>query len=1080
MNYNRAIMVTNSPLPRIALLATAFFVSLPYSQNKTFAIEPDVQEWFEREVRPLLSEHCYSCHSSSVDQPKGGLALDSREAILKGGDSGPAAVAGQPDASLLVQAVRRQGLEMPPDKKLTARDQATLDRWVQLGLPWPESSSSAAATSGDWVSARVATHWAWQSMKPALPPQLDHDAWSSTSSDRFIYKELVNNGLTPAPQADSITLLRRLAYDLTGLPPTAEMAAAYSQQMADEATYQRVIDQFINSPQFGVHWGRHWLDVVRYCETLGHEFDYPIRNAWQYRDVVIDGFNTDVPYSDRVREHIAGDLITRPRLHPLTGVNQSLASTGWWWMGDTVHAPVDVRSDWATRVDNQIDVATKGFLGMTVACARCHDHKFDAISLKDYYGFAGVIQSSRRLYCPTDPKGLIADHQKSFDQQGRHLSGRVREIYAAAAKEAADIENWITELSRALAATPDKIDALVPVSSSLFSLRLAVANGQSDLRSNLQSQLHAADQAYRQWEQSSVLFADFSNGLPDGWSVHAAAQPDKQSFCNPQENSGFDWFSSKWPLPARSGLFNSDRWGRRADVVLRSPDFEVQQPCVCIKLRGKGMHSVVLVSNYYMHEFTQLLFDDLRKSVDQPSDAGWITHRGDLQKYFGYPAFLSLEDYDQGWFEVEQVRFAANPPPIQPSAKAIELLSKNLEPSVTVLSELATAVRSAFVHPQPAKEDRQILRDALILSEKLGVTPPIKEMTQLANEADRLRQFDSQAPAATTLITMTEGHPNDARVAIRGNANQPGDAVPRGIFQQQIAGRPANQKSSGRSELAESLASANHPLTARVMVNRVWHHMMGSGLVQSTDNLGVLGGRPTHPELLDYLARQFVQHDWSIKWLVREIALSQAYRTSSMASEELKINDPDGRFWSHRQVKRLTSESLRDSILAVAQSLDLQLGGPSTPVFLTEQMTGRGRPANSGPLDGNSRRSVFVEVRRNFLDPFLLAFDFPMPATSVGKRNVSNVPAQALGLLNDPLVSEMALRWSKATAAVQDSKQRIDVMFLTAFSRPPSDEERQQCLAWITQAGNDATELQQAWNDLAHILFNAKEFSYVR
>jgi hypothetical protein len=274
--------------------------------------------------------------------------------------------------------------------------------------------------------------------------------------------------------------------------------------------------------------------------------------------------------------------------------------------------------------------------------------------------------------------------------------------------------------------------------------------------------------------------------------------------------------------------------------------------------------------------------------------------------------------------------------------------------------------------------------------------------------------------------------------------------------------------------LAQALTDAQHPLTVRVMVNRVWHHLMGHGLVRSPDNFGVLGGRPTHPELLDYLASEFVAHGWSVKWLVREIVLSKTYQLSSTPGRRHRELDADGSLWSYRPVRRLSAEALRDAMLATADSLDVGLRGPSVPVHLNDQMTGRGRPRESGPLDGNNRRSVYVEVRRNFLDPFLMAFDFPMPSTSVGDRNQSNVPAQALGLLNDPLVLELSRRWAESTRDIADPGQRARRMIETAFSRPATDAELEQCLDFVE--GGAPT----CWEEFAHVLINSKEFSYIK
>jgi hypothetical protein len=1049
------------------------------------AITPEVLEWFERDVRPLLAEHCYSCHSSTVESPKGGLRLDSREGILEGGDSGPAAVAGNVDDSLIIDAVRRESVEMPPDKPLSARDQATLARWVELGLPWPEAPAGSTTSEG-WVRERAAVHWAWHPPQPKSPPDMNEDIWSRRPMDRFIASELAANELAPTAACEPATLLRRLSFDLTGLPPNAQQVTEFNAAF-NESSYSQLVDQLLSSPQFGVQWGRHWFDLVRYSETLGHEFDYPVRNAWQYRDATIDAINVDLSYADFVREHLAGDQIPHPRTHPLTGINQSLAATTWWWMGDSVHAPVDIRSDLATRTDNQIDVLSKAFLGMTIACARCHDHKFDAISLKDYYGLVGVIESSRRIYNHTDPLGKITQHQATVAEEVTAADSAARQAYAAVADQPEALREWIETLAQAVRAQPDKLDALLPATNPWFALRPLLVDDFAEGLKQARNRLNSLQSGYARWLEDSTLFADFSQGLPAGWYVQSPGQQSPSiatlaRSVQPQPAT-FEWFHGRLPLPAEGGEFSSQRFGRRAHVTLRSPTFKAERPVICLKMQGKATQSMISVNNYYMHEFTGLLFSDLRKAIDQTTDTGWVTHGGNLNKYLGHPAFISIEDEGEAWFEIQEVRFADRGPPAEPSSLALQSLGGEFTTAAELFDLLDSNLQSSFKSIGSDQLDAAAItwvRSALQLSEALNVDLPLPQAELLSMTANRLQQLDASAPTPTTLTAISEGTPLDSAIAIRGNANQLGDVVPRGCFADLVETPAINQHSSGRWELAQAFTSPTHPLTSRVIVNRVWHHLLGRGLVSSTDNLGVLGGRPTHPALLDYLSTEFVKHDWSIKWLVREIVMSETYRLSSVPTSEQQLHDADGRLWSHRSVKRLTAESLRDTLLATAGSLNRNLAGPSTAIHLTEDMTGRGRPGSSGPLDGDNRRSVFIEVRRNFLDPFLLAFDFPMPSTCTGNRNVSNVPAQALGLSNDPLVEELAQRWAKQLLTLDDPTVRIESMFVTAFGRPPSAEETNECLSLITEAGPAEPQQLQAWIDLAHVLFNAKEFSYVR
>jgi hypothetical protein len=1030
---------------------------------ETEAFSPASIEFFEREVRPLLLEHCSACHSTSVGKVKGGLSLDSHEAMIAGGESGASIVPGKPDESLLVEAIRRESFEMPPEKPLSEKDRLTIERWVAMGAPWPKTKS-IAMDSADWQAQRTASHWAWQPIADVAPPNLAQDDWSMRPLDRFILAGLRAEHLTPVAKADSVALLRRLCFDLTGLPPTLEMSQEFK-DLSDATTYERLVEQLLASPQLGVRWGRHWMDLMRYAETLGHEFDYPIHDAWHYRDSVVDAFNDDVSYRDIVEEHIAGDLLEQPRRHPISGVNQSLAATAWWWLGDSVHAPVDIKNDWAVRIDNQIDVFSKTFLGMTVACARCHDHKFDAIGAHDYYGLAGVIESSRREYTNTDPSGRIEKQQDRIVTALTDADARAREILAQVSREklATWIDNYVTAMRQR---APDKRQTF-GANSPLAPLNLLAIEESAEFAeqaSGLRDHLQRLRESFESWEQQSELFADCSAGLPAGWAVNGIGHRDFE----PE----FDWFSNAIPMPSRQGIFSSQSLGPKQSLTLTSPNFNVTRTHVCIKLRGNATQSAVVVSNYFMQEFHNLLFGDLRKPIDQPHDAGWVIHSGNLNKYLGHSAYLSFEDKGKAWFELDSVRFADQPPPEEPHAFAVTLLSEPIASRDDLYNKLLDGL-SASLTTALTQEPTSVEVVRALIKAAVETEIPFHELADLREDAQKLQQIDDATPAPTILLTTTEGTAHNAHIALRGNPHALGDEVPRGCLSNVSNAPTASLTSSGRLELAESLVSGQHPLTARVMVNRIWQHMMGRGLVATPDNLGVLGGRPSHPELLDYLSREFVQHDWSMKWLMREIALSQTYQLGSEIGDSQKELDAEGRLWSHRPVRRLSAEALRDAMLLTADSLDERLEGPSVRVFLTDKMTGRGRPGESGPMDGDNRRTTFIEVRRNFLNPFLMAFDFPMPSTSVGDRGASNVPAQALGLLNDPLVSILAERWAESSSHIADARQRARLMLQTAYAREPADAELENCLDFI---GDDS----DAWNELAHVLFNSKEFSFLK
>ncbi len=1092
---NRSLLQTPAMFLRLRIIAAVCLCSLLIAGTAVAqqSITPEAAEFFERQVRPLLLESCVGCHSQAVNKVKGGLNMDSRQAMVEGGDSGAAINLQSPEKSLLLEAVRRESIEMPPDKPLTSQQIAIFEKWLKMGAPWPESKPDVAG--GNWIARRAAEHWAWNPIKPVKVPSLNTTDMLVNPVDSFINQTLSEQKISASPPAERHEYLRRLYFDLIGLPPTAEqLEQAFGKDSeADSEADRKLIDRLLASPQFGVRWGRHWLDLMRYAETLGHEFDYPIRHAWRYREAVVNALNDDVPYNQFIADHLAGDLQPRPRINPQTGVNESLALTAWWWMGDSVHAPVDVKNDWATRLENQVDVFSKSFLGMTIACARCHDHKFDAIGVSDYYGMVGVAKSIRRRFAITDPHDRIANHRELLVAQLEQATPKVQQAYSSVNNAA--VQQWLDQQIETWRALPaDQLQQQLPVGSPLFALRLLVEQSPADKNAEthfmerlnqLRQEAARAESEYAKWQTESQLLADFSQGLPTGWRLEAIRSKDLSDLHQAGlKQPKLDWFDGGVPLPSRPNVFASDRFGRSQFLTLRSPNFNLSNRCVCIKMRGKSTQSMVCVDGYFMTEVQGLLFADLRKPIDQQNDWGWVVHAGDLNKYIGDPTFLSLEAESSAWFQISEVRLSDRGPPASPSTAALKLLNSSADSRqafrAIVIEYLtqslhAAASKSATTDSEAETANRSeqvdLARAMLMRNPELLLGGQHATVTDLSQQVVTLA---SKTPQPVLLLAAEEGDPYDAAIELRGNPHRLGDSTPRGCFQSLVPWNSVPADSSGRMELVKSLTNEQHPLVARVIVNRIWHHLMGRGIVASTDNLGVLGSRPTHPELLDHLATQFVQHGWSIKWLIREIVSSEAYRRSSTPLAEHAASDPDGSLYSHRTVRRLDAEVLRDAMLATCESLDSQITGPSVSIHLTEQMTGRGRPGQSGPLDGNNRRSAFIEVRRNFLHPFLLAFDFPMPSTTTGKRNVSNVPAQALGLLNDPMVDELAKRWVARTASITESNVRVSKMIEIAFSRPAKPGEIQRCVDFVSQSPGDG------WLDLAHTLINAKEFWYLK
>jgi hypothetical protein len=937
-------------------------------------------EFFEKKIRPLLAEHCYKCHSAQTKKrPKGGLRVDGRSVLLRGGDSGPALVPGDPDKSKLIEAVRygNTDLQMPPKGKLSAAAVADLEAWVKRGADWPNDTTQAVSLgSGSFdLQKRKREHWAWAPVRARTPPAVRDASWPTDPVDRFVLAKLEAKGLHPAATAAKLVWLRRVTFALVGLPPTPAEIAAFQRDDSPVAC-ATVVDRLLASPHFGERWGRHWLDLVRYAETRGHEFEPIIPNAYQYRDYVVRALNADVPYNQLVREHLAGDVLPNPRFDPQTGANESIVGTAFWHLGEEVHSPVDVRQDQADRLDNRIDVTGKAFLALTVACARCHDHKFDAISAKDYYALYGLLEGSG-----------------------------YRQVR---------IDGW--KENRAVAAELAKLRAAhaVPVKRAA-----------------------QPSEAYREWLKSAKVVVDYAHPGAEDWlpdDVTYGPAPRRAGTLTPRRDGQpglrveertaavFDRFWDGLKLAPHTG-HNHGVLGKRtrAGFTIRTPNFTLERGNLYYLVRGGGTAYAGVCGHTVI---AGPLHGALVMSVPDAGEYRWVGHR--LAAYRGQRLHAELTADPRTDFAVALVVQADAPPPAVPPASAIEAA-----PPADVAAQIAAAEKSL---------------------------------------ASRVRWESRLAPALWDANEVAES------VFIRGNPRAPGEVVPPRLLEALAGPAPLDPpRGSGRLELARQLTDpACNPFLARVAVNRVWHHLFGRGLVASTDNFGVLGEAPTHPELLDYLAVEFVRDGWSFKRFVRRLVLSSTYHMASHADPGAEKADPANLLLHRFRLKRLEGEAIRDAMLAVSGRLDATVGGPSVLIHLTPFLDGRGRPA-SGPLDGDGRRSLYLAVRRNFLSPFLQAFDTPIPFSCVGRRQVSNVPAQALILMNDPFVHQQAEVWAKRVlASPGTTDERVRGMYLCAFGRPPTDAEVSACRAFVD--GKDA----KAWADLAHTLFNVKEFIFVQ
>ena len=1001
-------------------------------QTSSLAAPNDQQlEFFEKEIRPLLAEHCYDCHSAKASRLKAGLHLDSRPGMLKGGDSGPALVESNADESLIIQAVRYENFEMPPKGKLPAKDIAKLTKWVAMGAPWPKDADSAGGPLREVfdLQKRKDSHWAWQPIENSQPPAVIDQVWPTSPIDTFILSGLERAGIKPTANADKSTLVRRLFFDLIGLPPTLEQVQNYLGNHSELATEQ-LVDQLLESPHFGERWGRHWLDIVRFAESRGHEFDNDAPYAFQYRDYVIRALNADIPYDQLVREHIAGDLLKSPRLNPTEQFNESILGTGFWHLGEWVHSPVDIRKDESDRFDNMIDVMSKAFLGVTVSCARCHDHKFDAISTEDYYSLAGFLQSSDYREVSFDS----IEHNRSIGIQLSELDEKYRNQVSEALASVAPTS--VQELQQ----LADSQEPGQPESNS----DCLIVDYATVSPNDFQADGELFGKRPRRIGEIYLSLLD-GKGKLEFWRSNAATSDQFWNVMKKQEVSSPNQKSSIAGLP-RSGR------------TLRSPTFTLRDGNVQCRLQGKG-HIVACVDSHRL--IAGPLHGETVRGIPKADGLQWVTLN--LGRYIGHRLHLEFTPDVDSMLEIEVVVQGASPEQL----KTIEASHAHLSRKVT---ECVRAIESAIQADTTAKESLAKMVENWT-TEKISLQQQIRTSSRLA-------------------MAMMDGTGEEEHLLIRGSSANPGRSVPR-RFLSAVDGPDVMpiEVGSGRLQLAERINAVDNPLTSRVIVNRVWHHLMGRGIVPTTDDFGVLGQRPTHPELLDHLANQFLVEGRSIKKMIRTIVLTKSYQMDSRANSFAMELDPQNLWWHHHPPKRLEGETIRDALLSISGRLDPSMHGPSIPVHLTSFMDGRGRPGLSGPLDGSNRRSIYLEVRRNFLSPMFIAFDTPTPFSSMGRRNVSNVPAQALILMNDPLVGELAKAWAKRACEtvplgeVPSPDARLKWMMMTAFAREANALELCAFRSFLERhaAQNGLAIGDEAlWEDFAHALINKKEFIFQR
>ena len=916
--------------------------------------------FFERKIRPVLVAECYSCHSTEAKKVRGNLLLDSREGLLKGGDSGPSLVPGKPEESLLLEALRHEGLEMPPEGKLPDAVVADFERWITMGAPDPRSGRAAAVEVGiDLEAGR--RFWAFRPPRRHEPPAVTDADWPRNEIDRFILAGLEAKGLKPVRDADKATLARRLYYDLVGLPPSPEEVDAFLGDTTPGA-YEALVDRLLASPHFGERWGRHWLDVARFGESMTLR-GLVLGVAWRYRDYVIDAFNADLPFDRFVREQVAGDLLPAASL---AEERRQRTATTFLALGNTNLEEQDKEQLRMDVVDEQLDTIGKAFLAQTIGCARCHDHKFDPIPASDYYALAGILRNTKTL-------------------------------------EHANVSKW---LELPLPVEPEQESALREHEAAVAALEARIKAARGKLASS------GKDSA-----RGGVIAVGDLGGI-----VVDDAQAEKVGFWKESQYSG---------SYIGAGYLHDDNGGKGESSLTFQPKFPAAGKFeVWLAYSAGKTRSVAVPVTIFSADGEEVVPVDMREA---PPIAGRFVSLGRYNfEKSGQNYVLISNEGTKGHVTADAVLFL----PVDQADRAAASVPYR---------------RAAGAKP-PAKEDASA-----------GTLPKLVE---------ELKRLKASGPKRDMIISVAEeAKIGDTRVHLRGSVHTLGEVVPRGFLRVATYGDvPAMpERESGRRELADWLGSPDNPLTARVIVNRVWHWLMGAGLVRTTDNFGTTGETPSHPELLDDMAVRFMEEGWSVKSLVRRIVLSHTYRLSTIEDRRATAVDPENRLFGHANRRRLDAECLRDTILSVSGRLQSDMGGPTFPPGLA---------ADYGYKQTDTRRSVYAPVFRNALPELFEAFDFADPSMVVGRREASTVAPQALFLMNHPFLLEQSRHAARRLLAEPglDDPGRIDRAYRLVLGRPPTESELRIGLDCVGEAS--PAEAEEAWAILFQALFASIDFRY--
>ena len=1101
-------------------------------------------EFFEKLIRPIFTRYCLECHAADSRKLGGNLQLDHRDGILTGGDSGPAIDVAKPEASLLLRAIRYDDNEvkMPPGGKLPAAAISDLETWIKSGAPDPRDKPIVRKSATSWPE-NLRTRRTWWSLQPVRSPEIPtarNADWNQNPTDRFIASRLEKQGLSPARAADPRVLARRLSLILTGLPPRVEQVEAFVRdceqapagQWLPEPVVARLVDDLLQSPHFGERWARHWMDVVRFTETHGNEWNYEVHHAWRYRDYLIRAFNADVPYDQFIREHLCGDLLPAPRRDPASHTNESIIGTAFYRFGEVNHDDcISLRELGYDLLDNQIDTLSKAFQATTVACARCHDHKLDAVSMHDYYGLLGILRSSRLVSHTVDSPDTNFDLKQKLAALKREIKTHLAEVWLseadqiasylqaararkasasdaaelAAGLDAARLEKWLAALGSDKLPLDNPWEPWRQITTAPESAAFAEA-WKKLADQYLQDQKGRAEFNASQF----VPYADFRRSVPANWQVGGLGLNGGVSRSGEFSIHAGGDLLVKTIQP--SGAFTNSL-SEKLNGTLRSPVLPLGKKQISFQVMGLRSSAVRLVSNN-----CQLNYKNYRALTS--SELHWVTFsppddRDSLQTYAElmtmldnpkFPDQLSALGGDKdnyrlpwdqaasnprSWFGITQVVLHDVGEPPRTELQHVLRVFEEPQPATlaAVAGKYAEIIKAIIVRWQKDLSDDDDVRWLDLLVRQGLLENHVERLPRLKSLTERYRALEADLSLPRIIPGIADsGSKYEQPVFIRGDCHRPGEIAPRRFLEVLANSRSGIEgPESGRRQLADAIASPANPLTARVMVNRVWHHLFGSGLVRTVDDFGHVGDLPSHPELLDNLAMRFVQEGWSLKRLIRTLVLTRTFQQSAQQTSLVAWEtDPQNRLLWHYPARRMEAEAIRDSILSASGRLDLTMYGPSIQPFREKENSDR--RLFPGPLDGHGRRSVYIKNNLMEAPRFLSAFNTPGGKVSQGRRDSTNVPAQALALLNDPFVLQQSEVWAdKLIAQTGESvESRIEAMFETGLGRPPTSDERQR----FVQASLQFAELEQVtaadilknrnvWKNMAHAMLNTKEFIYI-